>query len=214
MKIIEPYVEIVTPIDGAAVLKHIERCGRVCYKSEDRITEDSAERFIRSILRRGHESVLEHYSLTVRFVVDRGVSHEIVRHRIASYSQESSRYCNYSGGKFGGEITVIKPCFFDTGSPEYIAWKGACQNAEDAYMAMLECGCSPEQARDVLPTSLKTELMMTANLRELRHFLRLRTDRAAHPQMREVAVPLLLMLKERIPAVFDDIKIEEEGHEN
>lgn len=98
MKIIEPYVEIVTPIDGAAVVRHIERCGRVCYKSEDRITEDSAERFIRSILRRGHESVLEHYSLTVRFVVDRGVSHEIVRHRIASYSQESSRYCNYSGG--------------------------------------------------------------------------------------------------------------------
>lgn len=214
MKIIEPYVEIVTPIDGAAVLKHIERCGRVCYKSEDRITEDSAERFIRSILRRGHESVLEHYSLTVRFVVDRGVSHEIVRHRIASYSQESSRYCNYANGKFGGEITVIKPCFFKAGSPEYIAWKNACQGAEDAYMAMLEDGCSPEQARDVLPTSLKTELMMTANLREWRHFLKLRTDKAAHPQMREVAVPLLLMLKERIPAVFDDIQIGEEEHED
>lgn len=214
MKIIEPYVEIVTPIDGAAVLKHIERCGRVCYKSEDRITEDSAERFIRSILRRGHESVLEHYALTARFVVDRGVSHEIVRHRIASYSQESSRYCNYANGKFGGEITVVRPCFFDAGSPEYIAWKGACQSAEDAYMAMLENGCSPEQARDVLPTSLKTELIMTANLREWRHFLKLRTDRAAHPQMREVSVPLLMMLKERIPAVFDNIKIEEEGHED
>lgn len=513
MKIIEPYVEIVTPIDGAAVLKHIERCGRVCYKSEDRITEDSAERFIRSILRRGHESVLEHYSLTVRFVVDRGVSHEIVRHRLASYCvsgdteirsmsqkswtvkqlydwqndpkrtgriklmnirsvdestmmvvpnkmqtihymgvkpvfklstesgrsikctgdhrilckggwkrldeittadsvcangvellenpdwlkwfyieqnhtrkqtaeeigccesyvyralkkfgivkplsdrpnrhpghgvkgmfseeskkrlsdmkrgennhkykqnrnslsvsggyewthrvyttngnvckfcgtnqnlelhhvnkntkdisednikvlcshchrlwhksgtigvfydkvvgidscgeedvydismasdthnfvangivvhncQESSRYCNYANGKFGGEITVIKPCFFKAGSPEYIAWKNACQSAEDAYMEMLESGCSPEQARDVLPTSLKTELIMTANLREWRHFLKLRTDKAAHPQMREVAVPLLLMLKERIPAVFDDIQIEEEGHED
>lgn len=214
MKIIEPYVEIVTPIDGAAVLNHIERCGRVCYKSEDRITEDSAERFIRSILRRGHESVLEHYALTVRFVVDRGVSHEIVRHRIASYSQESSRYCNYSGGKFGGEITVIKPCFFKAGSPEYIAWKNACQGAEDTYMEMLKDGCSPEQARDVLPTSLKTELIMTANLREWRHFLKLRTDKAAHPQMREVAMPLLLMLKERIPAVFDDIQTEEEGYEN
>lgn len=206
MNIIKPYAEIITPLDGAEILKHIELCGRVCYKSEDHITEDSAERFVSGIIRRGHEAVLEHYSFTVRFVVDRGISHEIVRHRIASFAQSSTRYCNYSADKFGNEITVIKPFFLEEGSFAFEEWRTACRRAEEAYFWLLDMDYTPEQARDVLPTSLKTELIMTANLREMRHFFKLRASQYAHPQMREVTVPLLHELQRRIPVVFDDIQ--------
>ena len=125
MKIIEPSVEFVTPmsiIPGIVIMKRIEEIGRVCYKSEDKITEDSYKKFIGNIIKRGHESVLEHCSVTMKFICDRGVSHEIVRHRIGSYSQESTRYCNYSNDKFGNEITVIKPCFYEEGSNKYRIW--------------------------------------------------------------------------------------------
>jgi thymidylate synthase (FAD) len=212
MKIIKPSVEILTPLDGAAILQHIERCGRVCYKSEDKITSDSAEPFVRGLIKRGHESVLEHYSFTVKFVCDRGVSHEIVRHRLASYSQESTRYCNYAAGKFDREITVILPCFFDTGmgnmsnSFVYAEWKTACERAERSYFKLLDMGATPQEARTVLPNSLKTEVVMTANLREWRHFLRLRTSPAAHPQMREAALMLLEQVREKVPVVFEDIE--------
>ena len=205
MRIIAPSTEILTPLDGDAILRHIETCGRVCYKSEDRIGEGSAEKFIRGIIRRGHEAVLEHFSFSVRFIVDRGVSHEIVRHRLASYCQESTRYCNYSGEKFDGHITVIKPCYLEEGTDAYMGWKTACSVAEDMYFDLLAQGCRPEEARAVLPNSLKTELIMTANLREWRHFFRLRTSPAAHPQMREVTIPLLAEVKERIPVIFEDI---------
>lgn len=203
MKIIKPYVEFITAIDGETILKRIEECGRVCYKSEDKITEDSAEKFVANIIKRGHEAVLEHCSFTVKFVCDRGVSHEIVRHRMASYCQESTRYCNYSKGDFGGEITVIEPCFLD--AQGFIMWKRCCETAETAYFDLLDWGCSPQEARSVLPNSLKTEVVMTANLREWRHFLKLRCSAAAHPQMREVAKLLLEELKIKIPIVFDDI---------
>lgn len=203
MKIIKPYVEFITPIDGETILKRIEECGRVCYKSEDKITEDSAEKFVANIIKRGHEAVLEHCSFTVKFVCDRGVSHEIVRHRMASYCQESTRYCNYSSGDFGGEITVIEPCFLD--AQGFTMWKHCCKTAEIAYFDLLDWGCSPQEARCVLPNSLKTEVVMTANLREWRHFLKLRCSPAAHPQMREVANLLLEELKIKIPIVFDDI---------
>ena len=119
MKIIEPYIELEDKIDGQAILKKIEKIGRVCYKSENNITEDSAERFIKNIIKNGHESVLEHVSISVRVICDRGVSHEIVRHRIGSYSQESTRYCNYSNDKFGNELTFIKPWWFKS-SIEYL----------------------------------------------------------------------------------------------
>jgi len=206
MRIVKASAEIYGDIDGDEILKRIERIGRVCYKSENRITDDSARSFVANIIKRGHESVLEHASVTVKFIVDRGVSHEIVRHRIASVSQESTRYCNYSNEKFNNEITVIKPPFFDEGETGYVCWKSACENAEEAYFSLLNMGCSPQEARSVLPTSLKTELYMTANLRELRHFLKLRTSPAAHPQMREVAIPLLNEFKLRIPVVFSDIE--------
>lgn len=205
MKIIPASIEIMTPVNGAKILKHIERCGRVCYKSEEKIADGSAERFVQNIIRRGHESVLEHASITVRFICDRGVSHEIVRHRLASYSQESTRYCNYAQDKFEKEITVIEPCFMRHGDNGYSAWWSACREAEECYFELLERGRTPQEARSVLPNSLKTEVVMTANLREWRHFLRLRTSTAAHPQMREVACMLLDQLRGLVPIVFDDI---------
>ena len=209
MKIINPYTEILTPLDGQAILRHIELCGRVCYKSEDKITDTSAAKFVAGIIKRGHEAVLEHFDITVKFVCDRGVSHEIVRHRMASYCQESTRYCNYSKDAFGSEITVIRPSFLD--AQGFAIWKRSCEAAEIAYFDLLDWGCTPQEARAVLPTCLKTEVVMTANLREWRHFFKLRTAPAAHPQMREVAIPLLHQMHSQVPVIFDDI--EEAAHE-
>lgn len=205
MRVIKAHakIEFAPPTDE--LLAHLERCGRTCYKSEDRITKDSAERFIKGIVRSGHESVLEHVSVTVRFVVDRGVSHELVRHRIASFSQESTRYCNY--GKTG-EITFIKPIDLCKNVKAYDEWMYSCLQAEEAYLNMLKEGCPPEIARAVLPNSVKAEVVMTANLREWRHFFKLRalgTNGKPHPQMLEVTIPLLEEFKKRIPAVFDDL---------
>ncbi len=205
MKIINADVEFITPVDGAAILKRLERCGRVCYKSEAKITDTSAPAFVAGIIKRGHEAVLEHCSFTVKFICDRGVSHEIVRHRVASYCQESTRYCNYSKDGFGSEITVIKPCFLAEDSDGMKEWKSAMRFAEDHYFSLLDFGCSPQEARSVLPNSLKTEVVMTANIREWRHFLKLRCSPAAHPQMREVALILLEKVHALIPVCFDDI---------
>lgn len=206
MKIIKPGFEFITPIDGKVIMERLEQCGRVCYKSEDKIAEGSAEKFLANIVKRGHEAVLEHCSFTVKFIVDRGVSHEIVRHRMASYCQESTRYCNYSKGGFGNHITVIAPCYLEEGTDSWNVWMWSCKSSETAYFAMLGCGCTPQEARAVLPNSLKTEVVMTANIREWRHFLRLRTSLTAHPQIREVAVPLLHELQRLMPVLFDDIK--------
>ncbi len=315
MKIIEPKVEFMTPIDGDSILKHLEQCGRVCYKSEGKIEDGSAEKFIANIIKRGHEAVLEHgtfilevdegfytetqqrinefeetfgfksflrftndtrpiisgnvrawrdffkvvkrnsilfphscedlirgnpilfpefqnevfnkshsdsrvisvsdlqteneklthWDKTVKFICDRGVSHEIVRHRMASYCQESTRYCNYSKDDFNNEITVIKPCFLKEGTQGYRFWEAACILVETAYFDLLEWGCTPQEARAVLPNSLKTEVVMTNNIRGWWHFFRLRDSSAAHPQMREVANMLLAKCKESIPVLFDDI---------
>lgn len=312
MRIVEPSVELIDPFHQGDILPHIEKCGRVCYKSEDKITQDSAVKFISGIIRRGHEAVLEHgsyifrvdmetylflvksvsilmkngipcylrftgfkdkivsgnlrawrdfckaliahtteipdflsefignnpvlfgdlsdcqtgytphnavfqridpeelsteqerevhWDVTAKFVCDRGISHEIVRHRPASYCQESTRYCNYSQDKFSNEISVIKPLYLDEKTPAYRMWKRACSTAEIAYFDLLDWGCTPQEARSVLPTSLKTEVIMTANLREWRHFVALRTAQAAHPQMREVAN----MLNEKLNNIFGEI---------
>ena len=211
MMIQKPAVEVLRADRYEEMLRRIERIGRVCYKSEDKIEDGSAEKFIRGIIRRGHESVIEHGSITVKFICDRGVTHEIVRHRIASYSQESTRYCNYSQGKHGGEITVIQPHYLVEDTEGWFQWRRACFEAEKQYFRLLEFGCSPQEARAVLPNSLKTEVVMTANLREWRHFFRLRTAPAAHPQMREVTIPLLRQMQELVPVVFDDIKPEVAG---
>lgn len=157
------------------------------------------------IIDRGHESMIEHSSLSIKFTVDRGVSHELVRHRIASFAQESTRYCNYSKDKFGKEITVIEPCFFSPLSDSYTFWKHAMENAEAHYFSLLDSGATPQEARSVLPNSTKTEITITANYREWRNFFRLRTAKAAHPQMREVTIPLLAELKGKLPVIFDDL---------
>lgn len=208
MKIIQPTVETITPIKGMAILKRIEECGRVCYKSETCIDDNSCQSFCEKIIENGHESVLEHCSFTLKFICDRGISHEIVRHRIASYSQESTRYCNYSNDRFGTEITVIEPLFLEPDTEIYNIWKNSCQTAEYAYFALLDAGLMPQEARSVLPNSLKTEVVMTANIREWRHFFRLRCSPAAHPQMRQVATQALQLVHGRIPVLFNDVYVE------
>jgi thymidylate synthase (FAD) len=205
MRIISPSYEILDMPDGQAVLTRIELAGRTCYKSENRITPDSAKSFAKRLLDSGHHSVIEHINITVRFVCDRGVSHELVRHRLASYSQESTRYVNYSQVKFGHEIIVIKPLFWSEDSPEYKEWVLAMERAEKSYMELIGLGASPEQARSVLPNSLKSEIVMTCNIREWRHVLDLRCSKVAHPQMRELMLPLLNEFHERLPVLFDDI---------
>ncbi|MBQ8200073.1 MAG: FAD-dependent thymidylate synthase [Lachnospiraceae bacterium] len=205
MRVINPEIIVLDDINGSDMLKRIEKIGRVCYKSEDKITQDSAEKFVRNILKSGHESVIEHEKISVRIICDRGVTHEIVRHRIASYSQESTRYCNYNNEKFGKELTVIKPLFWEEDSAEYKLWLETMQMIEKSYNQMIELGAEPQQARSILPNSLKTEIVVTMNLREWRHFFRLRTSKRAHPQMREVACALLEVFKQKVPVVFDDI---------
>lgn len=239
MKIIKAGYEILDlPADAREIYRKIERAGRTCYKSEDKITDESAEKFVRAMVKNHHEAMLEHASMTVVFTVDRGISHELVRHRVASFAQESTRYCNYSGDKFGNEITVIMPCFFDDipiarkqGIVDYcdgilkdlpgedmtnherafVDWYWACGQCENAYFRMLVNGCTPQEARDILPTSVKTEVVVTANMREWRHMLKLRaagTTGAPHPQMAEVMRPLLAEMKEKLPALFFDIEME------
>jgi thymidylate synthase (FAD) len=207
MKIIAPSAHIIAGMeDGAEILRRIEHAGRVCYKSEENITADSAEPFAQRILRSGHHSVLEHVSASVRFICDRGVSHELVRHRLAAFSQESTRYANYSQARFGSEITVIKPCFWDEASDAYAVWLEAVRRAEEAYIRLLKGGASPQQARSVLPNSLKTEVVMTCNMSEWRHIFTLRCATAAHPQMRELMIPLLYEFYERVPTLFEDLR--------
>lgn len=222
------------PATAGLIYRMIELAGRTCYKSENHITDESAERFVRDIVAREHEAMLEHVSMTVRFVVDRGVSHELVRHRLVSFAQESTRYCNYSKDRFGKEITVIEPVFFralseerkkavrnmisgvvkmlpndfDNFELEYARWYDSCASAEKSYFSMMKFGATAQEARCVLPNSLKTEVVMTANMREWRHFLKLRaagTTGAPHPQMLEVTIPLLNELRMKLPALFEDI---------
>lgn len=215
--------------------KKLELAGRTCYKSEDKITDESAAAFVKNCIERGHEAMIEHASMTVKFIVDRGVSHELVRHRLASFAQESTRYCNYSKDKFGNEITVIEPIFFKdipedrrreinmavSGKPvvmkgkltdhelAYFHWNTGCSESENEYFGMLSYGATPQEARSVLPNSLKTEVIMTANMREWRHFFKLRAAGITgkpHPQMLEVAVPLLNWCREVFPELFGDIQ--------
>lgn len=211
MQIIKPYVQIEEEINTEKIMRTIEKAGRTCYKSEHNITDNSAEKFIMNIIKRGHESVLEHEKITVRFVCDRGVSHELVRHRIASYSQESTRYCNYNSNRFTNEITCIKPINLidreedGTITQEYFTWYQQMQKAEEAYKQLINQGCTPDVARSVLPTALKTEIVVTMNLREWRHFFKLRTAPQAHADIRYLAKNLLKQFQEILPCLFYDI---------
>lgn len=214
MKIIPASYQIMKPdVDDPNayrdILKEITECGHVAYQSEQLVTDESAERFVKRLIRDGHESVLEHVSMRVKFTVDRGFSHELVRHRLASFTQSSTRFCNYSQDRFGNEITVIRPCFLDNSSGAFNTWSRAMVDCENAYFMMLNQGCTPQEARTVLPNSLKTEVIMTTNLRELRHILNLRAAGVTgkpHPQMLEIMVPLLNELKLKMPLIFEDIE--------
>lgn len=206
MRIVPASINIETPIDGIKMLKNIEQAGRICYQSTHKVTNDSYLDYIRMILKKGHHSVVEHESVTVRFINDRGVSHETVRHRLASYSQESTRFCNYAKERFDEEITVVDiKKFMDISS--YEVWLEAMASAEKFYFRLIDLGNKPQIARSVLPNSLKTEIVMTCNLREWRHFFSLRTADTAHPQMVEVARPLLAAFRRAIPVMFDDVGV-------
>lgn len=205
MKIIPQSIKVLTSVNQFEVLMRIERAGRVCYQSEDRVKVGSFEKFVKMLIERGHESVLEHESISVRIITDRGVSHELVRHRLASYSQESTRYVDYD------EVTVIQPWVMGSEVPKEIfdQWERACELATIYYRTLRAEGVAPEIARSVLPTCLKTEIVMTANLREWRHILKLRTSAAAHPQIRELCGLILEEFKKLLPVVFGDINNEE-----
>lgn len=222
MKLIKPSYEILSDINGEDILKSIELAGRTCYKSEDRITKTSAAEFVKMILKRGHESVIEHISVSVRFICDRGVSHELVRHRLASFSQESTRYCNYSTDQHDNQLTFILPPWLPEGLigvykmvsthdfkdfASYL-WFSHLRSCEIHYLELLKKGWVPQQARSVLPNALKTEIVVTANLREWRLIFKQRTAKAAHPQMTELMRPLLRHMCTEISVIFDDITYE------
>ena len=220
MKIISACYEILTPIskDGIEELKHIEQIARVCYKSSNLISEDgeSAKKMIKSLIKNQHTAMLEHSMLSVKFTVNRAFSHELVRHRMASFAQESQRYCSYNQDKFNHEITVVEPCFLKNVNhkeDKYMAWKRAMEYAEDMYFILLDdCRCTPQEARSVLPNSTKTEIVITANYREWRAIFNLRavgTTGKPSPEMLEVMVPLLKELKTKIPVIFDDLEVSE-----
>lgn len=205
IEIIEPSVILYQDKNSEDILISIERAGRTCYKSEDKITPSSAKEFVKAILKRGHESVIEHEKVTVRVICDRGVTHEIVRHRIGSYSQESTRYVNY----MNKPMQFIKPCFWCKESINYGVWKQSITLSAMAYEALINDKASPQEARSVLPNSLKTEIVITYNLREWRYFFKLRCSKAAHPQMRQVANLILKEMKAYLPEIFEDYKVEE-----
>lgn len=207
MNIIEPSYSIEQEVDGDQVLKHLEKAIRVCYKSEDKTSEDSHLKIVRKILSLNHISTIEHYSITVRFICNRGFTHELVRHRIASFSQESTRYCNYSKDKFGSELTFIRPPMWNRWNGEQQAiWRQGMLRTEKSYLEGIKSNMKPQEARGMLPIDIKTEIVMTANLREWRHVLALRTTNAAHPSMQQLMRPLLLDFKKMVPLIYDDIK--------
>ncbi len=207
MKVVKPTWRIaaMTEADPVRLMEHLEAMGRICYQSEDATMAYSYENFLKSIISKGHEAVLEHATVTSVVVCDRGITHEIVRHRLASYCQESTRYCNYSRGKFGNEIRVVQPPFWEESSDEYHAWYDSCQRAEYAYLHLLKSGATPQQARAVLPNSTRTQIAITMNIREWRYFFRLRCSPAAHPQMIEIARKGLLEMYDYFPCLFEDI---------
>lgn len=209
MKIIKPSFEILNPPTQTEILELLEIAIRTCYRSEDKIKAGSAADIVKMIMKSGHDSAIEHFSISVKIACDRGVTHELVRHRLCSFSQSSTRYCNYSKDKFGNEITVIEPCFWAPGSLLYEAWQMHMKAAERAYLDLIRCGASAQEARSVLPNGLKTDIITTANIREWRHIFKLRSsavNKASHPQMMEIMDMILAEFVERWPVLFGGIE--------
>lgn len=208
MKIIEPWIEV-EQFDGKKIMKNIERACRTCYRSEGLITEDSYKKLLNNCINRGHESVLEHEKITVRMQCDVGVYKDLTRHRFGSFSIESTRYCNYGKDKFDNEIKFINPCNMDK-KELFNEWYSSCIEIEQRYMNMVKLGATPDQLRMILPHSTAAEVTMTANIREWRHILDLRTKKMTHPAIRQLLIPLLLLFKKEMPELFEKIEYDTE----
>lgn len=207
VKVVEPSVEIITELDSDKFLKNIERAARTCYKTEDNISEDSssAKKMITKLIEMGHTAMIEFADIHVILTADTGVLKDITRHRHCSFAVESTRYCNYSKGKFGNEITVIKPCNIEEGTKEYDLWLNCMNNIETTYNQMAELGCKPDQLRMLLPHSLKCNINLKANIREWRHIFSLRCAKAAHPSVQQIMKMVLAEFHNKIPVLFDDL---------
>lgn len=208
MRIVEPWVKV-EKIDGKQIMKRIERACRTCYRSEGNVTEDSYKNLIKNCITRGHESVLEHEKVTVRIYCDIGSYKDLTRHRFASFSVESTRYCSYDKDKYGNEIAIMNPVYIED-KEVYETWKKTMEEMEKGYMKMKELGASTDMCREVLPHSTAAEYTMTANIREWKHIFNLRANNHVHPSIRQVLIPLLKYFKEQMPEIFDDVKYDEE----
>ena len=208
MKIIKPKI-IIEDLDYIKIMKNIEKACRTCYRSEDKITEDSYKTLLKNCINRGHESVLEHEKITIQMICDIGVYKDLTRHRHASFSIESTRYCNYNKDKFDNELKFIKPCNIEPGQI-YAFWMNEMQNIEHTYQEMSRRGCTPDQMRMILPHSTAALVTMTANIREWKHILELRANNHAHPSVQQVMIPLLLYFKEKMPEIFNSIEYNKE----
>lgn len=208
MRLVEPWIKVEN-FDGVKIMKRIERACRTCYRSEDKISEESYKNLLTNCLNRGHESVLEHEKITVRIYSDIGTYKDLTRHRFASFSVESTRYCSYNKDKYGNEIAVVNPVYIED-KEVFETWKKAIENMEKAYMKMKELGASTDMCREILPHSTAAEYTMTANIREWKHILELRTTNHVHPAIRQVLIPLLLLFKEQMPEIFGDIEYDKE----
>ncbi len=208
MRLVEPWIKVEN-FDGVKIMKRIERACRTCYRSEDKISDESYKNLLTNCLNRGHESVLEHEKITVRIYSDIGTYKDLTRHRFASFSVESTRYCSYNKDKYGNEITVVNPVYMED-KEVFETWKKAIEDMEKAYMKMKELGASTDMCREILPHSTAAEYTMTANIREWKHILELRTTNHVHPAIRQVLIPLLLLFKEQMPEIFGDIEYDKE----
>ena len=209
MKIVKPVVEI-EKVDYNKIMKNLERACRTCYRSENNITEESYKTLLKNCINRGHESILEHEKITIRMICDVGVYKDLTRHRIASFSIESTRYCNYGKDKFENEIKFIEPVNIDENTEIYEEWKTACSEIEKHYLKMASLGATPDQMRMILPHSTAAQVTMTANIREWKHILALRANAHAHPAVEQVMIPILIHFKEKMPEIFDNIEYDED----
>ena len=207
MNLVEPWVKV-EQFDGKKIMKRIERACRTCYRSEEKITEDSYKNLIKNCITRGHESVLEHEKITVRIYNDIGSYKDLTRHRFASFSVESTRYCSYDKNKYGNQISVINPVYIED-KEIYETWKKTIEEMEKGYMKLKELGASTDMCRNLLPHSTAAEYTMTANIREWKHIFSLRANNHVHPAIRQVMIPLLKYFKEQMPDIFDDVPYDE-----
>lgn len=205
MKIIEPTIEIEN-VDYKKIMKNLEKACRTCYRSEDKITDESYKTLLKNCINRGHESILEHEKITIQMVCDIGVYKDLTRHRIASFSIESTRYCNYGKDKFENQIKFIKPVNMEENTELYAEWKNNCEEIEKHYIKMAKLGATPDQMRMILPHSTAALVTMTANVREWKHILELRASAHAHPSVEQVMIPLLIHFKENMPEIFENIE--------